>query len=72
MKDDVDAGDRAATHVGLAKIATQKLDLPIQAGEIRGVARAEIVYDPNGVAESDQSLSEMGADEARSPRHEAP
>ena len=71
MKDPVDPRDRAATHGGLAQIALQKLDLAIQAGDIRGVTRAEIVDDPNGVAESDQPLSDMGADKARSPCDEA-
>jgi len=72
MKDHLDLSDRATTHCDLAEIAAQKLNLPIQTGEIRFGARAEIVYDPNIVAESNQPLGDMGTDKARSPRDEAP
>jgi hypothetical protein len=72
MKHHLDPRDRAATHFGLAEVAAQKLDLSIEAGEIRLVARAEIVYDANIVAESNQPLSDMGADKARPPRDQAP
>jgi len=72
MKDHVDPRDRAATHSCLAEIAAQKLDLAIQASEICFVARAEIVYDPNLVPESNQPLGDMGADKARSTRDKTP
>ena len=72
MKDYVDPRDRAATHRRLAEIASQKLDRSVQAGEIRGVARAEVVYDSNSVAESDQPLGDVRADKARSPCDQAP
>src|SRR4029077_4085176 len=67
MKDHLDLRDSAATHGGVAEIASQKLDRSVQPREIRYVACAEIVYDPNDVAVRDQPLSDMGADEARSP-----
>ncbi len=49
-----------------------KLNLPIQVGEVRFVARAEIIYDRNIVAESNQPLGDTGTNKARSPRDEAP
>lgn len=72
MKDHVDPGDRAATHVGIAQIATEKLESPLEADEIRLVAGREIVYDPNPMSERDQSMGEMRADEARSAGDKAP
>jgi len=72
MKDHVDPGDCAPTHFCLAEIAAQKLDLVIQASEICFVARAEIVYDPYMVPESNEPLSDVGTDKARSTRDKAP
>jgi len=72
MKDHLDVSDRAATHVGLAEIATQKLNRPVQASEVRCVSRVEIVYDPDMVAESHQPLGDVGTDKTRAPRDEAP
>jgi hypothetical protein len=72
MKDHVDPSDRAATHVGIAQIAAEKLESSLEADEVRLVAGREIVYDPNMMAERDQSMSEMRADEARSTRNKAP
>ena len=72
MKDHLDVSDRPATYVGLAEIATQELDRPVQASEVRRVARADIVHDPDLVAESNQPLGDVGTDKARSPRDQAP
>jgi hypothetical protein len=69
MEDDVHPGNGPAAHVELAKIATQKVDLPIQPGEIGFIPRAEIVDDPNVVSESNQPSGEMRTDEPGTPRH---
>src|SRR5439155_1629993 len=71
MKYDIDPSDGAATHLELAEIATQKLNLARQAAQICFIPRAEIVHHPNVVSQTNKVLSEMRADEAGSPRHQA-
>jgi hypothetical protein len=65
----LDPGDRATTHLDVAEIASEKLDVVRHAREICFVAGAEIVYHPDGVSESNEPLDEMRADEAGSPRY---
>jgi len=72
MKDHLDVRDGAATHVGLAEIGLQELDLTIQARKIRSIARAEVVDHANGVTQPDEPLGDMRADESRSPCDQAP
>jgi len=71
MKDDIYAGDSAATHVYLAQIAPQKLDVVRHPGEIGLTPRAQIVDHANVVSESDEPLGQMRADEAGPPRDQA-
>src|SRR5439155_11778578 len=71
MKDDVDPHHGTAAHRWFAEIATQKLDLLGDAGEIRLVAGTEIVDHANEMTERDQSLSEMRPDEPRPSRHQS-
>ena len=72
MKDHVDPSDRAATHVGITQIAAEKLESSLETDEVRLVAGREIVYDSNTMAERDQAMGEMRADEARSTRNQTP
>ena len=67
MKDHLDVRHRAATHVRLAKIALQELDLTIHACKIRSITRREIVDHANGVTERDEPLDDMRANKPRSP-----
>jgi hypothetical protein len=72
MKDHVDPSDRAATHVWITQIAAEKLESSLEADEVRLVAGREIVDDSNTMAERDESMGEMRADEARSTRNKTP
>jgi len=71
MKDDIHSGDRATTHVRVAEVAEDKLDIIRQVGEIGFVPCAEVVHHANGVSESDKPFGEVRADEAGTPCHQA-
>jgi hypothetical protein len=65
----LDPGDSATTHLDVAEIPSEKLDVVRHTREIRLVAGAEIVYHPDGVSERNEPVDEMRADEAGSPRY---
>jgi len=71
VKDDVDPGDRAATHLDFAQITAQQFDLAGQTREIRFVPGTEIVHGPHIVPDSNEPLSEVRTDKAGGPRHQA-
>src|SRR6266576_1048480 len=61
MKHDVYPGDRAPTHLRLAQVAPQKVDVAVHTREIGFAPRAEIVHHSNLVSKRDQPLGQMGA-----------
>ncbi len=71
MKNDVHAGDGAATDIGVAQVPAQELDVVRDVGEIGFVPGAEIVDHANLVPESHEPFGEMGADEAGTPGNQA-
>jgi hypothetical protein len=59
VKDDVDPSDRLATHVRIAQVAAQKLDLACHAREVRFIAGAEIVDDAHMMSERHKPFGKM-------------
>ena len=59
------------THRDVTEITAQELDIVPDAGEIGFVPRAEIVYHPNAVPESNEPRGKMRTDETGAARYQA-
>jgi hypothetical protein len=64
VEDDLHAIDRLRAHIRVAEISVKEIDPVGYRSKVREISRRQVVDHADGVAELDESMNEMRANEA--------